>query len=248
MNSRKKVIWGIIFILVAVLLLVTQMGLIPELKVGFWTIIWTIVSAAILIEGIVKINFWCIFFGLAFMGIVYAEPLGITAITPWPVLGAALLLSIGCNMIFPQKKNKFVSVDYTGTFDKTEEFKEGKGIEDEEYRMDPDGEYLEFTQVFRSGTKYVNSADLKEVSGECVFGSLDIYFNNVVLAGGNASINIDTVFASLNLYVPADWLIVENGDVVFASVNYKGKAKPNGVNRLTLVGDCVFGTVNVIYI
>lgn len=248
MNSKKNVIWGILFILVAVLLLVTQMGWIPELKIGFWTIIWTIVSAAILIEGIVKINFWSIFFGIAFLGIIYAEPLGITAITPWPILGAALLLSIGCNMIFSQKKTKSVSVNYTDNVGVKVEVGEGVYVENEEYSEETDGEYLQFSQVFKSGTKYISSAGLKEVSGECVFGSLNIYFNNAVLAGGNASINIDTVFGTLNLYIPSDWLVVEKGDVVFASVNYKGKANSNGANRLNLVGDCVFGTVNVIYV
>ena len=103
MRTKKKIFWGIILVLAAVFLLVSQMGLIPELNIGFWTIVWTIVSAAILINGIAKFQFSGIFFGLAFLGIIYDEPLGISAITPWPILGAALLLSIGCNMLFPKR-------------------------------------------------------------------------------------------------------------------------------------------------
>ena len=43
-------------------------------------------------------------FSLAFAAILFDEALGIEAITPWPVLGAALLGTIGLNMIFNKNK------------------------------------------------------------------------------------------------------------------------------------------------
>ena len=41
-------------------------------------------------------------FSLAFLIIVNDELLGLEAITPWPVLGAALLGSLGLNLLFPK--------------------------------------------------------------------------------------------------------------------------------------------------
>lgn len=248
MSSVKKVVWGVILVLAAVFLLVSQMGLIPEFNLGFWTIVWTLVSAAILIDGIIKFRFSGIFFGLAFLAIIYAEPLGITAITPWPVLGAALLLSIGCHMLFPKRKHeKIMNINYINDEGEKIEIDREKGIEEEEHHEGIDGEYLEFTQVFKSGTKYISSNNLKSVSGECVFGNLDIYFTNAQLAGGSASVDFDNVFSNINLYVPSNWTVVENTENVFASVNYKGHNVPDGQNRLNVIGDNVFGSIKVIY-
>lgn len=39
-------------------------------------------------------------FSLAFLGILYDKPLGIESLTPFPILAAALLGTIGGNMIF----------------------------------------------------------------------------------------------------------------------------------------------------
>lgn len=248
MSSTKKVIWGLILVLAAVFLLVSQMGLIPEFNLGFWTIVWTMVSAAILIDGIAKFRFSGIFFGIAFLGIVYAEPLGITAITPWPVLGAALLLSIGCHMLFPKRKHKkMVTVRYNDHKGNEIDIDREQGMEQEEHHEGIDGEYLEFTQIFKSGTKYISSSNLKSISGECVFGNLDLYLNNAVLAGGCASIDFDNVFSNINIYVPSNWSVVENTDNVFANVNYKGHNFPDGKNRLNLIGDNVFGSITVTY-
>lgn len=249
MNSTKKVIWGLLLVLAAVFLLVSQMGLIPEFNLGFWTILWTIVSAAILINGISKFQFSGIFFGLAFLAIIYDEPLGITAITPGPVLGAALLLSIGCHMLFPKRKHKkIVTARYTDHQGNEIELDREKGMEQEEHHEGIDGEYLEFTQVFKNGTKYISSNNLKSISGECVFGNLDIYLTNATLAGGCASVDFDNVFSHINIYVPSTWNVVENTESVFANVNYRGHNFPDGQNRLNVIGDNVFGSINIIYV
>lgn len=249
MNSIKKVFWGIMLVLAAVFLLISQMGLIPAFNIGFWTIVWTMVSVAILTNGIVKFQFSGIFFGLAFLAIIYAEPLGIAAITPWPVLGAALLLSIGCHMLFPKRKHKkIVTARYTDHQGNEIDLDREKGMEQEEFHEGIDGEYIEFTQIFKSGTKYISSSNLKGISGECVFGGLDIYLNNATLAGGCASIDFDNVFSNINIYVPTTWNVVENTENVFASVNYRGHNFPDGNNKLNIIGDNVFGHITVFYV
>lgn len=248
MSSVKKVVIGLVLVLAAVFLLVSQMGLIPDFQLGFWTIVWTLVSASILIDGIVKFRFSGIFFGLAFLAIVYAEPLGITAITPWPVLGAALLLSIGCHMLFPKRKHKkMMNINYINDEGEKIVIDREEGMEEEEHHEGIDGEYIEFTQVFKSGTKYINSSNLKSVSGECVFGNMDIYFTNTQLADGNATVDFDNVFSHVNLYVPSNWSVIENCENVFASVNYIGRNCPDGRNRLNLNCDNVFGNIKVFY-
>jgi len=250
MRSKKKIIWGIIFVLVAIFLLVSQMGLIPEFTLGFWTIIWTLLSLAIFIDGIVKFRFSGIFFGIAFLAIIYDEMLGITQITPWPVLGAALLLSMGCHMLFPKRKHeKIVNMYVTRDNDGVEErIDRGEGYEEETRFEGEDGECLEFTQVFKSGTKYIQSPNLKTMNVESVFGSMELYLNNAQLAGGVATLDIDNVFANTTIYVPANWIVEERTECVFGNVNYKGSSMADGRNKLILQGNVVFGNVKIVHI
>ncbi len=250
MKSASKILRGIVFVLAAVFLLVSQMGLIPELNIGFWSILWTMVSAYILIKGIINFQFSGIFFGLAFLAIIYDEFLGIEALTPWPVLGAALLLSIGMHMLFPHRKHKhLVNVAYyTGRDGEDIAVSREGGADIEEHFQEADGECLNFTQVFQSATKYINSRNLSCVNMECVFSSMNIYFNDAETAGGRAMLNIDNVFGTTNLYVPATWTVHDSADNVFASINYKGKSCPDGKNHLEINADNVFGSINIYFI
>ena len=60
-----------------------------------------------MIKSIFKRNFSGILFPIAFICIIFDDKLGITAITPWTVLIAAALGSLGLSMIFHNKPNKY---------------------------------------------------------------------------------------------------------------------------------------------
>lgn len=247
MKSKKQVFWGVFFILGAVLILTAGMGLLPGIET--WSLVWTVLAAALLILGIVKGSVFCMFFAVAFLAIIYAEPLGITDITPWPVLGAALLLSIGFRMIFPSKKGTpTMNIVYTNDNGETIEVDRKEGVETEECYSKEDGDYLQFEQVFKSGTKYINSNNLKKVNMECVFSTMEIYLDNAVMQGSSATIELESVFSNVTLYVPRTWMVVENSETVFSKVSYNGRSVPDGMHKLYLDGSCVFGGVKVIYI
>lgn len=247
MKSKKQAFWGIFFILGAVLILPAGMGAFPGIEI--WSLIWTVLAAALLIHGIVKGSVFCMFFAMAFLAIIYAEPLGITAITPWPILGAALLVSIGFRMIFPVKKGKhMVNVVYTNDDGETIQVDRKEGVETEERYSRADGDYLQFEQVFKSGTKYITSDCLKEVNMECVFSTMEIYLDNAILQGGSATIKLESVFSNVTVYVPRTWAVAESSETVFSKVNYSGQSVPDGRNKLYLEGSCVFGGVRVVYI
>ena len=53
-----------------------------------------------------------ILFSIAFICIIYDDWLGITALTPWTVLGAALLGSIGLSLIFKKKSGHSPSISF----------------------------------------------------------------------------------------------------------------------------------------
>ncbi len=144
MNISKKsgkIFWGIFFLLAAVYVIVSQLGILP--KVSVFTVIFTVFCIWLLVNGIRNISFWQILFSIAIVCILYAEPLGITALTPWPVLGAAALGSIGLSMIFPKKKKriwKHANINVGGS--STGEY---------------NGERVECENSFGESIKYINS-------------------------------------------------------------------------------------------
>ena len=85
--KSSKVFWGIFFILAAVYVVISKFGILPD--IGVFSIILTVFFLWLFVEGIRNVNFWEILFSIAFICIIYDEPLGITALTPWTVLGAA---------------------------------------------------------------------------------------------------------------------------------------------------------------
>lgn len=108
-KKHTSTIWGIILIGVAVILVLSQLGLLGNIKVGLWTLLLTALFVITLIQGIFHISFSGILFSIAFLYIIYDDYLGITALTPWTVLVVALLGSIGLSMIFPPKKTWIVT-------------------------------------------------------------------------------------------------------------------------------------------
>ena len=114
MKLRKnsgKILWGLIFILAAVYVVISKIYTLPVVSV--WSILGTILCIWIVFQGIKHVNFWEILFPIAFICMIYDEQLGITELTPYSVLGAALLGSIGLSMIFKKKGHGFsVSFDH----------------------------------------------------------------------------------------------------------------------------------------
>ena len=103
---KKNYFWGIFLVLAAAYLIISRLGYLPV--AGVFTIIATIVCIAAFVHSLLHLSFGGMLFPLAFICILYDEPLGITAITPWTVLLAALLGTIGLKLIFSRAKSKYL--------------------------------------------------------------------------------------------------------------------------------------------
>ena len=101
--KKDNVFWGIFFILAAVLLILSQF----DFFAGFslFRILFTILLICWFVHGLSHRDFGGMLFSIAFLCIMFDEFLGIENLTPWPVLGAAALGSIGLNMIFKKDDN-----------------------------------------------------------------------------------------------------------------------------------------------
>ncbi len=233
MKNGKKVFWGVLFLLGAVALIVSNLGYLGGFN--FWTVLISIGLIGFFVEGLVSRNFGMMLFALAFLGIIHDEVLGIEALTPWPLLGAALFGTIGLDMLFPKKY-------------RWKEHINKKTINEETRTESAYGENVSFEVTFGEAVRYVTSTELKSVKANCSFGSLEIYLNNAMLKDHQAVVNVDCSFGSTVLYIPGDWNVVQQAKASLGGIDEKGFHSPNGQNTLIISGSVSFGSLEIRYI
>ena len=231
-KRTKNVFWGVLLLLGAIALLVNRMGYLEGF--GFWSILFSIILVGVFVNGLVKRSFGQILFSLAFLVIVNDELLQLEQITPWPVLGAALLGTIGLNILFP----KFGKGTHLSINGKT------RSKVDSENR---DGSRVSFENCFGESVKYI-TGEVSDVNIESSFGAMQVYFSDAVLKENRANVRVEVSFGSAVLYIPSDWQVVINVDTAFGSANEKGHCNPAGENVLYVSGEVSFGELQIRYI
>ncbi|MCH5251336.1 MAG: hypothetical protein J1F22_00030 [Lachnospiraceae bacterium] len=237
---KKNYFWGVFLVLAGAYLIVSQMGYLPS--VGAFTLVFTIVCIAALIQGVLHMSFGAVLFPLAFIGILYDKQLGITAITPWTILIAALLGTVGLNLIFGRFKKKFKYRCYGG---------HGKGHKGGGHGgkgENVDGENIEINVSFGSVIRYVTSSDLRYTDINVSFGAATVYFDNAKIPSGNATVNINSDFAGVELYVPGNWQVINHMNSSFGAVDEKNKRSGELAGTLTLEGSNSFGGITIYYV
>lgn len=200
LKKGGKVFWGVFFLLGAVAFLVSKLGFFEG--VGFLALLFSIGLLAILIHSLVRRSFGGILFSLAFLVIVNDGLLHLEAITPWPVLGAALLGTIGLNILFPKFPRPHREKNYRG------------GISENR-----SGDVISYENAFGSAVKYV-VGEIAQVNLDNAFGTLEVYFSDAVLKNHTARVHIDSAFGKVSLYVPEGWRVInDNMEQTFCSVD-----------------------------
>ncbi len=228
-NRGGKVFWGILFLLGAAAFLVSRLGLFEG--ISFWSILFSIGLAAVLINSLFKGSWGGILFSLAFLVIVNDELLGLEAITPWPVLGAAALGTIGLNLLFPKFHRK----------------KSFKLIAGGEHRTGDtvSGDKVYYENTFGSAVKYV-VGEISQVKLDNSFGSMEVFFSDAVLKEHAANINVDSAFGTVSLYVPRDWKVVSNNiETAFGGVDNSHVSNSEGADTLYVSGEISFGALEI---
>lgn len=231
--KKDSIFWGLILILAGVFLVISKLGYFPDINV--FSLLLTVFLVVVIVKSLIKVNFAGVLLPIAFICIIYDKQLGITEITPWTVLIAALLGSIGLSMIF-HKKIKWVNNKYN-----SEDYKFKKiDVEDESY--------VKFKNSFGASIKYINTDKFKEADFNCSFGAMKVYFDNAIMSNGNAILRINASFSGIELFIPRTWKIDDKTNVFLGAVSEKNKNDQTTTNNLTLVGEISFSGVEIIYI
>lgn len=241
----KKFIWGVLFLLGAVALILGKLGYLAGLGetlsgLKFWPVCLSVILLGIFIDGIAKRSFGTMLFSLAFLIIVNDKLLHLEALTPWTVLGVAALGTIGLNFIFPRRRRwpkSWSMHDMRGHGSRA--VSDGHDV--------LSGEKVHYDISFGSAVKYI-SGQVGQVSLESSFGDLGVYFNGAILKDHQATAYVECSFGNMELFVPSDWKVVLNVANSFGGVEESGHCNPDGENVLHVVGEVSFGHLQVTYI
>lgn len=235
MKKGRNVFWGMLFLIGAIILLIGSSGYLDGF--GFWSVLISIGLIGLLVDGITRRSYTTILFSIAFLIIVNDTLLGLTAISPLPVLGAALLGSIGLNMLFPVKKK------WNGNYAARQNSSVNSDVIDA-----VTGEEVTLSTRFGEAVKYITCKDLSKVNIDSSFGSLTVYFDNAALKNGVASIYVNNSFASTILYIPSEWKVEIYVNNTLGTTQEKGQSNQHGSNILNIYGDVSFGLLEIRYI
>lgn len=235
--KKSNLIWGLLLILAGAFLIVSKLGYLGDVNV--FSVIASVFLVYIIITSIVKVNFAGILFPLAFLAILYDKELGITSITPWTVLIAALLGSVGLSLVFHKHHHHH---NYMGCGRSSDS---GKKIPD----IDSENEgNIVIENNFGSSVKYVNSNSFEQADIDCSFGALKVYFDKTIMKGESAVIKLDVSFSGVELYIPRGWKIQDNTDFSFGGINEKNSSDGVITNTLIITGDVSFSGVDIYYV
>lgn len=234
----KKIFWGILLLIGAAALLIEGLGYLHMFN--FWTFLLSVIAVGCLVDGILERSFGQILFSLAFLVIFNNKPLHLEALSPWAVLGAALLGTIGLNTIFPKRRKN----------DHPHDFRSYGGPLPERGREEEilSGEEIHYEVSFGSAVKYIVGNDISHIFLKSHFGNLEVYFNDAMLKDNRATVFVECSFGNMDLYVPAGWSVIINTRYSFGSVEESGFANPNGTTVLVLEGNVSFGHAEVHHI
>ena len=250
--KKNDVLGGLILIGIAVLLVGQGLNILPNIP--WFKIIGTILLAVFTVKQLWKREFFSSSLALGCIVWIWEESikigeLQIAEITPFPLLVAAGLVGAGLNMIFG-KKPKIVTVHRKVEGEETWESYTAEEAAHGAARVEEweDGRHVTLTNVFNSTSKYVNSEAFSTATFENVFGSANVYFDNAIIAGGQAVIDVENVFGQTNLYFPSTWRLQLSEEGVFGSVKVYGKASTiPGAPLIIMNAESVFGNVNIYF-
>lgn len=238
--KKNNIFGGLMFIVVAVLIMGSAMGFIPDIP--WFKLFAGGMFAAWAIKALINREFFGCFLSAGIVAWIFDEELGIEEIAPFPLLAAAVLAGIGVNMIFG-KKEKIARVIY----EDGEEWKSGS-LDDAKKEEWVDGRQVTLVNNFNSTSKYVNSAAFSSAKLENDFGSVNVYFNNANVYEGEAEIKLSNNFGRMNIYFPGKWRASISQSSSFGNVHVHGEPNRDmDAPHVIIKADSNFGDLNIFF-
>ncbi len=253
MKNSKNIFWGVALILIAALIVLSNVTSLPVFNTfSLWDIILLVVLSAFFVKGLIDKSFFASFasIGLIYYIVVnnldkdesFTLPEFLPVLNLWTVILIIVLLSIGFSMIFKKKHHVKVTINE----------KNGNSVvvdKDGEFKQSINDGVVNIDNNMGSTTKYVDCPDFRELNADNNFGAINVYLSNVTLASAQCNINLDNNFGNINLYVPKEWSVVLNPESTFGKVDFrKSSEAPAGAPIAYIKAESTFGNIGIFQI
>ncbi len=237
---RHKILTGFVLIGVAVVMMMSAMGILPDipwfkLLCAIWIGSWTM-------KALVDRDFFGVMMSASIIAWMFEKELDIEHLAPFPLCVAAALLGIGLNMVFGKRK-RMIHINYRDG----EDWKDGnfEDFRNEEWQ---DGRTVVLENNFNSTNKYVNSAAFSNAKLENNFGSANVYFNNATIYGKEAVVELENNFGQMNIYLPNTWRASISQESAFGRINVFGEPNRDMDAPCVIVkAESNFGMLNIYF-
>ncbi len=232
--KNRNWFWGIFFIVAAVFVIASQIGTFEG--ISFFSIVSTVALVALAVHSLFKLNYFGIFVPVAFLYMIYWKPFALLFISPWILILAAVLISIGLSILF-HRHPKIIKSSCGGSdhFNQTAE------------NIDDNNPYAKVS--FGTSIKYLHSDSLKSGQFNVSFGSLEVFFDQAQVSPEGAEIYVECSFGELKLYIPKEWKVTDKIHSSLGGVQNDIRiAKPaEDAPQITLVGNVQLGNIEITY-
>lgn len=231
--KKTRTALGVLLLIAAAALLLEKLDIISFTvfkDIGIFKLILALFFILAVIDRLVNGAFADIPIPLALLCIIFSKPLGLEAITPWPVLIVALLIEVALVLLLPGQKS-LISYQRTSaaTIGSTQ----------------LEGEDVSYGTVLGSGVKYVISDSLNTITLKVTLGDMDIFVDQAKLKSDTLNININQHFGTLHLYIPRDWEIDNRLHSKFSDIGEDGEAATDPSATVILNGRLTGSTLTV---
>ncbi len=229
--SADRIAFGLLFIACAVLIILDSVGVslgffsgVPAIKliVGAMLAVW-------LISELIKLNISGIFFPAAFIFMLFEKYIAKWAgleksniINNWLVILAALLLTIGIDLITPRKRI----------------FKINRGGEASEKKN-------VHNSALSSSAVYIDCSDFVYEKVKNDLGSCNVYFSNVEKYEGNGTLEVQNDLGATRIHVPSEWKIISSISNDLGAVS-KPEDTGSGDKTINIIGANNLGAVSIV--
>ena len=227
--TYTALVWGLILVLAAVVLILDDAGV--PVEFGWfspWRIILGFLLFAWLVYEVIRLKFTDLFFPIAFLFILFQKPLAETVkygkerfVSPWIVLLAALLLTIGFKILFKPKREVTFNGHTIGI---------GRGED----------------KKVGDQTMYFDASDLANLQIREHIGTVDVYLSNKEAYTGDGKITVTENLGIVKLHLPVEWNVVTLTKENLGKVTVPDH-EATGEQSITLVITQNLGEVTVVF-
>lgn len=221
-RSNRNWIWGVFFIVCAILVVLNGIGIF-NLAWFLWKVIFTIFCAMAFMECRQKhdVSGMVIFGAILFL--IWKKNIGLGFVSFGTVLIAVILLLIGLSFLnkpsIPKAENVEIAQD--------------------------ENHIIRLKSAFNSSSHYLRGEEVENVYLTPSFCSMSVYFDQIGLKDQKVIVYVDCGFSTLNIYIPKKWAVQNDLKAMFGSVKLEGVPLPMSEGTIIFKGDANFSSVQI---